>query len=164
MRLYATFSVLTLSTIGAVAACSSETATPVETPDAGGQDSGSDAGASNTDSGPNDSTDPDDACAAKASASACAICCQTNHQQGARTFTAAVIDCACGTGGAGPCATECKTTLCAAQPSNPDQACSTCLDAVAKEGAACFDSITSACESDDDCMASQACLQKCPAN
>ena len=76
----------------------------------------------------------------------------------------AIIDCACGKGGAGACATKCTTTLCAAKPSNPDQACGTCLNAVLTEGAACFDSVSAACESDDDCMASEACLKKCPAD
>ena len=44
------------------------------------------------------------------------------------------------------------------------QACGTCLNAVLTEGAACFDSVSAACESDDDCMASEACLKKCPAD
>jgi hypothetical protein len=163
------FALVSIAAVSVVAACSVTTTTTQTPPADAGTDAPTtkDSGTSSAkDSGKTDEdTNPDEACAAK-TADACQECCGTNHQQGAGTLTAAAIACVCkGQGSktnAAVCETECADTFCAAQPKQPDAACGACLEASLAQDGACLESVATACQADDDCMAAQECAAACP--
>ena len=157
-----------VSLAGAVAACSSSTATtdpPAEeagVKEGGTGDGGKDSAAVGTDSGT--TGDPDKACAAMGTKLECGTCCITAHKTGYNTFQTALLACACkGTGadGGAPCATDCAATLCASTPKTADTKCNTCLHGSINQGGACQDSIQTTCTADPDCLAEQKCVTPC---
>jgi hypothetical protein len=157
------------SLLGSVAACSSTTTTTEVvdggTAEGGTKDSGTkDAAISEPDSGT--TTNPDTACAAEATRTACGTCCITNHQAGAKIFQDALLACGChGTGaadgGAGECATACAATACAATPKTPDATCNTCLQGSVASAGSCIDVVVAACTGSSDCVAQQKCIGTC---
>jgi hypothetical protein len=175
-------SLVALGGLALVAACSSSTktdstdVTPTEPVEAGapakpaptapsGSSGSSGSSGTSGSSGSSGSTNPDDACAAETSQAACGQCCVTGHSAGYQVFLSAVLACACtGTGGdagAGVCATECAGTACKATPSQPDTACTTCLQGAIAQNGACGTAVSQACTADKDCVAEQKCLTPC---
>lgn len=155
---------------GAVAACTSTTTTEeVVTGDAGAAkadgSSSSDA-SSKADAGGPSTPGPtgDEACAAEATLDACGECCITNHQEGAKVISDAVLACACAEDAGTICQNQCASTACNDPPSNPDQACATCLQGTVGQGGACLQAASTACQKNADCMAEQQCISKCPSN
>lgn len=123
----------------------------------GSTSSGSSSGspAPSPDGGPTASGN-DAACGAKTTAKDCGECCYQNHQAGADAADQAWGDCICGAGGA--CATQCATSLCSQNGSEPKQgdACDTCLQGQAAQ--ACDTTADTACKANADCVAFDACL------
>ncbi|HVH47329.1 MAG TPA: hypothetical protein VM925_33570 [Labilithrix sp.] len=111
-----------------------------------GADAGKDAG-KGKDSGSDEPT-----CADTAKQLACGQCCAADHQEGAIVYQTAVSECMCDEAN---CATDCESTLCAAQPKNPDATCNTCFNA--KQNA-CAQPVTDACSANADCVAFYQCL------
>ncbi|MBS2014556.1 MAG: hypothetical protein JST00_16840 [Deltaproteobacteria bacterium] len=170
-----------ITAIAAVACSSTQTTTtsgePTEPADSGStkQDPKGDSGASSSSSGSSGSSSGssgssgtpsgDDACGKESTQQACGECCIKNHTKGYQTFVTALLACACGgpgggDAGAGPCAAACKTTVCAATPSNPDAACNSCLQGTLGASGACNQAVADACQPDADCVAQQSCVSK----
>ncbi|MDB4933575.1 MAG: hypothetical protein JWP87_547 [Labilithrix sp.] len=161
-----------VSLAGVIVACSSTTTTTTTTPDeAGAKEGGTPGTGAPKDSGVVDDTDsstpsnPDTACKAEATLQECGQCCVTNHPQGYKVFQDTLLDCSCkGTGadaGIGPCATDCAATACKATPSQPDQACTTCLQKAVGQGGGCQEALSTACTAEPDCIAEQKCVAPC---
>lgn len=162
-----------LVAISTVFACSSTTTTTNPAGEEGGlgtKEGGSDGGGGGKDTGPpvdTDSgpTDPDEACGAEATQTACATCCgPTNHAAGYKVFVDSLVECACGGTGADaaapPCATDCAAGLCATPPAQPNATCNTCLQSSVNNGA-CAQHVSDECGASADCMAQQKCVAKC---
>jgi hypothetical protein len=89
-------------------------------------------------------------CAEEKTIDRCADCCGGSSSIAA--YEQAFRACAC----EGPCTTQCAATLCAATPSEPDEACDECF--AAKETAvACDPAGANACEKDARCKNFIAC-------
>jgi len=172
-----------LSAAAFAVACSSSSNTGNGTPDGGtsapdsgtsnpkpdsGTTGGGNAGDSGTpgddddttpDSGPTDNPDLD--CPNAGGAQACNQCCQGNHDEGANTYLQALLGCACADDLCGP---VCEKTICAAQPSQPDQACITCVQGTQSPdaGKSCLNDESTACKANADCMALVQCASACP--
>lgn len=174
MRTSFFFAVTSLASMLALAAACSSSTTTVVSGDAGDDEADAtttkDAGkdSSTKDAGEKDSApaDPDEACYSQ-SASECSNCCATNHLTGYKVYEKSMLDCACkGTGASdskAACATECESTMCAATPANPDQACNDCLDKALGETGTCLGALQKDCTGSDECMALIGCAQNCPA-
>ena len=73
------------------------------------------------------------------------MCCATISPKGYKAYQAAVIACVCQDD---VCKTECKSTLCATTPKNPDQACGTCFQGAQQT---CGEPVLTACQENADC-------------
>lgn len=158
--------------LGTVAACSSTTTTetvvdsgtPTSEAGPGAKDAGKDTSTPADEDSGKTTGNPDDACKAEATKNACGECCVKNHPAGYKVVEDSVIACGCkGTGadgGAPACATECATTACATPPKPLDQACNTCLQASADNGA-CTNALTTACRASEECAKFAKCSQPC---
>jgi hypothetical protein len=107
----------------------------------GGFDTGGGGGGGgfDTGSGGGGGGGSDDACGAMSTANDCQSCCADNHTDAFDAFASALLDCAC----AGPCASQCGTSACAATPNSPTPSCTTCLMDV--QSTSCKDAIDTAC-------------------
>jgi hypothetical protein len=145
--------------LAALAACTSTTVTTVGGPgadagiDTGAADGGSDARA--------DAATGNEACAAKTTKQACAVCCNDLHEDGATFLLAATIECSC-TEDAGPCLADCSDGgVCSDPPQQPDQACASCLQSAVGQGGDCAQEVGTACAGNADCKAQQECTRTC---
>lgn len=164
--------VSSLLVVGLLVACSDSSSTSSSSDADAGSSSG-DSGVSTTrkdastteeDAGDTTATG-DSACKAESTLQACATCCAKNHQTGYQTILTTTIACACkGEGadaGTGPCATDCKDTLCAATPAQPTAACNTCIQNAIGQGGACQNAVATKCQADPDCVKEQSCVTPC---
>lgn len=133
---------LVASALTIVAAC--DASSDPSPPDPNGGSSGAptdDAGGSNADASPGALGAK---CAEEKTIDTCADCCGGSDSIAA--YEQAFTQCAC----EGPCETQCASTLCAATPSEPDEACDECF-AGAETAAACHPAGAEACAKDARC-------------
>lgn len=91
-------------------------------------------------------------CATEATFFACTLCCQPT-----KSFTDgqnAIDDCICNEA----CKTECATTACSANPTDPSPDCKACADAD-KTGQTCSPKGQAICNADPACVAYQQCTE-----
>jgi hypothetical protein len=128
-------------------------------PDGGsGKDSGHDSGPFVVEGGPDAGGDGDTAdlvCGEQADQSDCASCCETNHAAGNDYLYAALVSCACASGG--PCTTQCASEACAGVGPAGGDACATCLDDALSTGGACEGPALASCDTNADCLADVVC-------
>ncbi|MBX3208699.1 MAG: hypothetical protein KF764_26940 [Labilithrix sp.] len=138
----------------AIACSSTTTTTTTGGPDGGASDAGaSDAATSDpTDKEKEEEEEEEEGCGGEKTLPACAQCCATAHPEGAAVYNGALETCACK---ADNCQEECKDTLCASPPAQPDQACVTCANGLQS---ACGQDVTTACTASQDCMTFYQCI------
>lgn len=91
-------------------------------------------------------------CKKKALQGDCVSCCQEIEPDGAKVYSAELIKCICLEDN---CKTDCKATLCAASPKNPDTACNSCAGTAQQT---CGEPVLTACDADAKCKVFNACL------
>lgn len=144
-------------------ACTTKTTTTTTPPDTSteqkptdpvadkGSSSKTDAGSTSTGGSSGSSGSSGDApsapeCSDTTDQQSCVQCCADGHQKGAQVYMGALLKCLCE---ASACATECKTTICAASPKNPDSTCETCMNSKSQD---CGSAIETACTASTECL------------
>jgi hypothetical protein len=102
----------------------------------------------------------DSTCATSSTRQSCEQCCLNIHPTGYDVYHQELVSCACQA--PGPCATVCATEFCVQKPTTPGDACEQCITGSLAQGAACYDGVANACQSDTDCTALfQGCIPPC---
>jgi hypothetical protein len=100
-------------------------------------------------------TGPVDPCAGETTNEGCQLCCATANKDAYLAFQNALLGCACK---AAVCQTQCATTACAATPSQPDAACTTCLNGA--QTGACKTDVETVCTGGGACVPFYNCISK----
>lgn len=120
-------------------------------PGGGGGNPGNTAGASDGGASSCAPATTDQDC--KSQGSSCLNCCSCFHQEGVQTFDVAIANCVCQSS---VCQSQCSKTLCAQNPTAPQQGdtCDQCVSAALQPdaGAGCEKQVVVACNANRDCV------------
>ena len=94
------------------------------------------------------------ACGNTRNVAECGGCCEQANPKGASFYYANLDTCFCRTPGV--CKSACSSTVCSAQPKDPDQGCIACLE----QNEACYDTADQTCGQNADCARLLQCDQE----
>lgn len=120
--------------------------------DATGDDDDTTSSSSSSSSSSGSTTPKPADCKKKTNQTECATCCAEISPKGYKAYQAEVTKCVCADD---VCKPDCKTTLCATTPKNPDSTCQTCFQGAQQT---CGEPVLTACQADADCTVFNDCL------